>query len=170
MSGPYEAKPPSLNIKFELVISNAHFVDKLAYVRGYSWSATTTSRLPAPIRSETRAMPTDDRIRLDDRQRIASLGKHSIEANKYQPIKNTKGLPSRSGAPQNVDLLPKHPDLCLQCCSRSRRVSRKSACKDRSSLGSISRFASARQLDLIYDRDSYLLWRGGIHFPEADHE
>src|SRR6476660_7389137 len=90
-----------------------------AYLRGYSWSATTTSRLPAPIRPETRAMPTDDRIRLDDRQRIASLGKQSIEANKYQPIKNTKGLPSRSGAPQNVDLLPKHPDLCLQCCSRS---------------------------------------------------
>src|SRR5258706_14186194 len=35
-----------------------------------------------------------------------------------------------------------------------RRVSRKSACKDRSSLGSISRFVSARQLDLIYGRDS----------------
>ena len=33
-------------------------------------------------------------------------------------------------------------------------MSRKSACKDRSSLGSISRFVSARQLDLIYDRDS----------------
>src|SRR5258707_15353695 len=100
-------------------ISNAHLVDKLAYVRGYGWSAATTSRLPAPIRSETRAMPTDDRIRLDDRQRIASLGKQSIEANKYQPIKNTKRLPSRRGAPQNIDLLPKHPDLCLQCCSRS---------------------------------------------------
>src|SRR6266436_9935428 len=88
-------------------------------LEGYTWSATTTFRLPAPIRSETRAMPTDDRIRLDDRQRIASLGKQSIEANKYQPIENTKGLPSRSGAPQNVNLLPKHPDLCLQCSSRS---------------------------------------------------
>src|SRR3981189_864660 len=103
-------------------ISNAHLVDKLAYLRGYSWSATTTSRLPAPIRSETRAMPTDGRIRLDDRQRIAGLGKQSIEANKYQPIKNAKGLPSRRGSPQNVDLLPKHPDLCLQCCPRSHQV------------------------------------------------
>jgi hypothetical protein len=52
-------------------ISNAHVADKLAYLRRDSWSATTTSRLPAPIRSETRAMPTDDCIRLDDRQRIA---------------------------------------------------------------------------------------------------
>jgi hypothetical protein len=34
-------------------------------------------------------------------------------------------------------------------------VSRKSACKDRSSLGSISRFVSARQLDLVYDRDRF---------------
>src|SRR6266581_3037425 len=132
-------------------ISNAHLVDKLAYVRGYSWSATTTSRLPAPIRSETRAMPTDDRIRLDDRQRIASLGKQSIEANKYQPIKNTKGLPSRRGSLQNVDLLPKHPDLCLQCCSRAlasgRRASKETACEGPSSRSSISRFVSARQLD-----------------------
>ena len=73
----------------------------------------------APPRSETRAMPTDDCIRFDDRQRIASLGNQSIKTNEYQPIKNTKGLPSRRGSPQNVDLLPKHPDLCLQCCSRS---------------------------------------------------
>src|SRR5260221_10184266 len=89
---------------------------------GYSWSATTTSRLPVPIRSETRAMPTDDCIRLDDRQRIACFGKQSIKTNEYQPIKNTKGLPPRRGSPQDVDLLPKHPDLCLQCCSRSHQV------------------------------------------------
>src|SRR5258706_3807457 len=76
-------------------IGDAHPADKLAYLRRYSWSATTTSRLPAPIRSETRAMPTDDCIRLDDRQRITSLGKQSIKTNEYQPIKNTKGLPSR---------------------------------------------------------------------------
>src|SRR5258707_12392499 len=67
-------------------MSNAHLVDELAYVRGYSWSASTTSRLPAPIRSETRAMPTDDRIRIGDRQRIASLRKQSIEANKLEKL------------------------------------------------------------------------------------
>jgi hypothetical protein len=33
-------------------------------------------------------------------------------------------------------------------------VSRKSVCKDRSSLGSISRFVSALQLDLVCDRDT----------------
>src|SRR5258705_4869975 len=42
----------------------------------------------------------------------------------------------------------------LLALALGRRVSRKSACKDRSSLGSISRFGSAHQLDLVYDRDS----------------
>src|SRR5258708_4503455 len=103
-------------------VGNAHLADKLAHLLRYSWSATTMSRLPAPIRSETLAMPTDDCIRLDDRQRIACFGKQSIKTNEYQPIKITKGLPPRRGSPQDVDLLPKHPDLCLQCCSRSHQV------------------------------------------------
>src|SRR5450759_2833900 len=33
-------------------IGDAHLADKLAYLRWYSWSATTAPRLPAPIRSE----------------------------------------------------------------------------------------------------------------------
>ena len=35
------------------------------------------------MRSEARAMPTDDCIRLDDRQRIANFRKQPIEANEY---------------------------------------------------------------------------------------
>src|SRR5260370_36646789 len=95
-------------------ISNAHLVDKLPYVRGYSWSATTTSRLPAPIRSETRAMPTDDCIRLDDRQRIACLGKQSIEANEYQVVEDAERESLRRSPPQNIYLLPQCPNLCLE--------------------------------------------------------
>ena len=79
-------------------VGNVHLADKLAHLLRYSWSATTMSRLPAPIRSETRAMPTDDCILLDDRQRIACFGKQSIKTNEYQAIKNTKGLPPRRGA------------------------------------------------------------------------
>src|SRR5258708_35329715 len=51
-------------------------------------------------------------------------------------------------------LAPRSLPPVLLALALGRRVSRKSACKDRSSLGSISRFVSARQLDLIYDRDS----------------
>jgi hypothetical protein len=67
-------------------------------------------------------MPRDDCIGPDDRQRIAGFRKQSIETNKYQSIKNTKGLPSRRRSPQSVDLLPKHPNLCLQCCPRSHQI------------------------------------------------
>src|SRR5258706_15973658 len=56
------------------------------------------------------------------RKRKKEPGPAETTSFQYQPIKNTKGLPSRSGAPQNVDLLPKHPDLCLQCCSRSHQI------------------------------------------------
>src|SRR5580693_345439 len=33
-------------------IGNTHLADKLAYLRRYSWSATTAPRLPPPVRSE----------------------------------------------------------------------------------------------------------------------
>src|SRR5258708_12832640 len=50
-------------------------------------------------------------------------------------------------------LAPRSLPPVLLALALGRRVSRKSACKDRSSLGSISRFVSARQLNLVYDRD-----------------
>src|SRR5258708_27810449 len=50
-------------------------------------------------------------------------------------------------------LAPRSLPPVLLALALGRRVSRKSACKDRASLGSISRFVSARQLDLVYDRD-----------------
>src|SRR5258708_8086661 len=80
----------------------ATILRKLAYLLRYSWSATTMSRLPAPIRSETRAMPTDDCIRLDDRQRIACLGKQSIESNEYQVDEDAEHQSLRSSPPQNI--------------------------------------------------------------------
>src|SRR5690242_2901030 len=33
-------------------IGNAHLADQLAYLRRYSWSATTAPRIPPPVRSE----------------------------------------------------------------------------------------------------------------------
>src|SRR5664279_4123792 len=44
-------------------IGDAHLPDQPAYLRRHRRPATTASRLPAPIRSETSAMPTDDCIR-----------------------------------------------------------------------------------------------------------
>src|ERR1700687_261561 len=94
-------------------VGNAHLADKLAYLQRYSWSATTMSRLPAPIRSETRAMPTDDRIRLDDRQRIANFREQPIETNEYHSVDGAEGEFLWSNSPQ-IDLLSQRPNLCLK--------------------------------------------------------
>src|ERR1700704_6539508 len=49
-------------------IGNAHLPDKLAYLRRYSWSATTAPRLPAPVRSKPGAVPFNHGLRLPDRK------------------------------------------------------------------------------------------------------
>src|ERR1700726_1120248 len=103
-------------------VGNAHRADKLAYLLRYGWSATTMSRLPAPIRSETRAMPTDDCIRLDDRQRIANARKKPTEANKNQSVEGAEGLFLRSGSPQNVYLLPQPQNFRLERCPRPKQI------------------------------------------------
>jgi hypothetical protein len=61
-------------------IGNAHLADKLAYLRRYSWSATTAPRLPPPVRSEPGAVPFDHGLRLHDRQGAEHLRSQTIQA------------------------------------------------------------------------------------------
>src|ERR1039457_6911421 len=53
-------------------IGNAHLADQPADLQRHNRPATTASRLPAPMRPETRAMPADNGVRLNDRQGIAN--------------------------------------------------------------------------------------------------
>ena len=59
-------------------------------------------------------MPTDDCIRLDDRQHIANFREQPIETNEYHSVAGAKGEFLWSSSPQNVDLLPQRPNLCLK--------------------------------------------------------
>ena len=59
-------------------------------------------------------MPFDYGLRLDNRQRIANARAKPIEANKNQSVDGTEGSFLRSGSPQNVYLLPQHPNFCLK--------------------------------------------------------
>jgi hypothetical protein len=72
-------------------IGNAHLADQLADLQRHNRPATSASRLPAPIRPETRAMPANNGIRLNDRQRIANSRKQPIEPNEYQSVDGTEG-------------------------------------------------------------------------------
>jgi len=67
-------------------VSDAHLTNELANLRRCPWSATTPSRFPAPPRSEASALPTDDRFRLEDFQRIQHFRNQPIEPGKNQSI------------------------------------------------------------------------------------
>src|SRR5882757_9741350 len=59
-------------------------------------------------------MPADKGVRLDDRQRIANFREQPIETNEYHSVDGAEGEFLWSGSPQNVDLLPQLPNLCLK--------------------------------------------------------
>src|ERR1700716_3416621 len=103
-------------------IGNAHLADKLAYLQRNCWPATPRFRFPAPIQSEASAMPFDYGLRLNNRQRIANAREKPIEANKNQSVDGAEGLFLRSGSPQNVYLLPQHPNFRLERCPRPKPI------------------------------------------------
>jgi hypothetical protein len=67
-------------------------------------------------------MPFDHGLRLNNRQRIANAREKPIEANKNQSVDGAEGLFLRSGSPQNVYLLPQHPNFHLKRCPRPKQI------------------------------------------------
>jgi hypothetical protein len=65
-------------------------------------------------------MPFDYGFRLNNRQRITNA--KPIEANKKQSVDGAEGLFLRSGSPQNVYLLPQHPNFYLERCPRPKQI------------------------------------------------
>src|SRR5450631_4260512 len=96
----------------------AHLANERAQFSRDLRSANRVARSPAPIRSETRAMPADNGVRLNDRQSIANSREQPIETNEYQSVDGTEGEFLWSSPPQDVYLLPQRPNLCLERCPR----------------------------------------------------
>jgi hypothetical protein len=71
------------------------FKNELANVRWRLWPAAARSRSPAPIGSETGAMPADYRLRPEDFERVEHLGRQAIEPTKHQAIDVADGYPLR---------------------------------------------------------------------------
>jgi hypothetical protein len=72
-------------------VGDAHLADQSANFQRYSWSAAAVPGFPAPIRSETGTMPTDDSVGPHDRQRLDGVRRQTIQSNKDQPIHGTEG-------------------------------------------------------------------------------
>src|ERR1700716_2255006 len=67
-------------------------------------------------------MPFDYGLPLHNRQRIANARAKPIEANKNQSVDGAEGLFLGSGSPQNVYLLPHHPNFRLEPCPRPKQI------------------------------------------------
>ncbi len=103
-------------------IGNTHLADQPADLQQHNRPATTASRLPAPIRPETRTMPADNSVRLNNRQSIANSRKQPIKTNEYQTVDVTEGKFLWSSPPQDVYLVPQRPNLCLKRCPRPEQI------------------------------------------------
>jgi hypothetical protein len=53
---------------------------------------------------------------------IASALRTPIKANKNQAVDGAEGLFLRSGSPQNVYLLPQHPNFHIKRCPRPKQI------------------------------------------------
>src|SRR4029077_19431883 len=76
--------------------------------------AAAVPRFPAPIRSETGTVPTDDGIRLHKRQRLDGIWHQTIQPNKDQAIHRPEGQSLRQMPALDVKLMTKDQDLGFQ--------------------------------------------------------
>src|ERR1700732_3303572 len=102
-------------------IANAHLADKFAYLRRYSWSATTEPRLPPPVRSEPSAVPFNHGLRLHDRQGAQHLRSHTICVGAYQTVHHLERRPFRRFSPQHIKLMTQNRVFSLKRGPRPER-------------------------------------------------
>ena len=107
--------------RFPQRIGNAHLADKLAYLRRYSWSATTAPRLPPPVRSEPGAVPFNHGLWLHDRQGAQQLRSQTIHACEYQTVQHPERRPFRRFPPQHVKLMTQNRVFSLKRGPRPER-------------------------------------------------
>src|SRR5215813_7117043 len=67
-------------------VGNAHVTDQLTYLKRHGRPSAARPRLPAPVRSDSHAVPTDHGVRFDNRQRRSNIGEQSTEADENHSI------------------------------------------------------------------------------------
>src|SRR6478735_9512240 len=85
-------------------------------------SASAASRLPAPIRSEARAVPSYKRVRLNDRKRSTGLREQPVKTNENQSVNWVESELARCPSPKHIDLLPQDQNLGLKRSSRPEKI------------------------------------------------
>src|SRR5665811_1490840 len=99
-------------------IRPAHLANERAQLSRDLRSANMVARSPVPIRSKPSAVPANDRLRPDNRNRAKDGGEPVINPNKQKAIGIVEVRSFRCPPAKHIDLLPQDQDFCFQLCSR----------------------------------------------------
>jgi len=103
-------------------VGEAHLADQPANFQRHRWSAAAASRFPAPIRSEARAVPSYNNVRLNDRKRTTGLSEQPVKTNENQSVNWVESELARRPSPKHIGLLPQDQNLGLKRSSRPEKI------------------------------------------------
>src|SRR5665811_1465148 len=141
----------------------AHLANECAQLSRDLRSANTVARSPAPIRPKPSAVPANDRLRPDNRNRAKDGGEPVIKPNKQKTIGIVEVRSFRCPPAKHIYLLPQHQDFCFQLCSRLEERSQDAENQLEQihhQVANLPRLLSASMLNLIF---------GTHRFGEPDH-
>ena len=95
-------------------LARTHFSDQTADLPWYPRPTAQTARLPAPIQTEPRPMPPDNRLRLDNRYGGQHRRKQAIEPDEEQSVRRRQPRPRGYALTQHTQLMPQQHDLGFQ--------------------------------------------------------
>src|SRR5712664_4792479 len=95
-------------------IGQAHLPDQAPDLPWYPRPTAPRARLPAPVQSEARPMPSNDGLRVDNRDSVQHRRKQAIEPDKEQSVRHRQLRLRGYALTQHVQLMPQHDDLGFQ--------------------------------------------------------
>src|SRR5215203_4731272 len=99
-------------------IRAAHLANERTQLGRNLRSANRVARSPAPIRPKPSAVPTNDRLRSNNRDRAKHRGEQPIKPNEQKSIHSAQVWMFRHAPAKHIDLLPENQDLGIEICSR----------------------------------------------------
>ena len=114
------------------------------------------SRFPAPEQAKTRAMPAQNRLRLDDREGIQNTRRDPIQADENQAIEGAQDRSLQRPSAQYVQLMAQSQVLGPKRCSRPKQPDEHPPDQIEQIPHALfmARFGASRQADWICDRDN----------------
>src|SRR5260370_7570926 len=95
-------------------IGQTHLPNQAPDLPWYPRPTAPRARLPAPVQSEARPMPSNDGLRLDNRDSVQHRRKQAIEPDKEQAVRHRQLRLRGYALTQHVQLMPHHDDLGFQ--------------------------------------------------------